>query len=63
LDALVYDQKTRTVAVPIEVSPERRAQPGALADYESDVWKVYGNMLGNGFGSMFYEAVDWREAV
>jgi hypothetical protein len=63
LHVLAYDEKMNTVAVPIEVVPERRAQPGALADYESDFWKLYGNMLEHGFGSVFYEAVDWREAV
>ena len=63
LNAHAYDAQKKTWAVPIEVTPERRSQPGALADYESDFWKVYGNVLEHGFGSVFYEAVDWREAV
>jgi hypothetical protein len=63
LNDLSYDEKTKTVAVFIEVPPERRAQAGALADYESDFWKVYGTMIENGFGSVFYEALDWHEAV
>ena len=63
LDDLPFDASNKTVAVRIEVTPERRAQPNALADYESDVWKIYGNMLQNGFGSLYYEAVDWRETA
>jgi hypothetical protein len=48
--------------VPIEVSPERRRRPSSLAEYESDFWKVCGNMAGAGFtGDIYYEAVDWKE--
>jgi hypothetical protein len=63
LDTLEFDAQNNTVAVKIEVTQERRAQPGSLADYESDFWKVYGNMLEHGFGSVFYQAVDWHEAA
>jgi hypothetical protein len=34
LDDLKYDEKTKALSVPIEVPADRRAQPGALADYE-----------------------------
>jgi hypothetical protein len=61
LDDLKYDANTKAVAVPIEVPAERRAQPNALADYESDVWKIYGNMVAAGFGDLYYEALDWKE--
>ncbi len=62
LDTLAYDPKTKCVGVPIEVPEGRRARPGSLEDYESDVWKVCGNMMSNGFGDLFYEAVDWHES-
>ena len=60
LSALPYDAKQNVVSVPIEVSESRRRQPGSLADYESDVWKIYGNMVECGFGDLYYEAIDWR---
>ena len=61
LDELAYDAKTNTVDLPIEVPQERREQTGSLADYESDIWKIFGNMAECGFGDLYYEAVDWRE--
>lgn len=61
LDELTYDVKTKAVSVPIEVSPDRRARPNALADYESDVWKIHGIMVAAGFGDLYYEALDWKE--
>ena len=61
LDDLKHDEKSKTVAVPVEVTPDRRAQPNALADYESDVWKICGTMIAAGFGDLHYEAVDWKD--
>jgi len=61
LDDLALDQNGRMVSVPIEVPDGRRRRPNSLAQYESDVWKIIGNMVGPGFGDIYYEAVDWRE--
>jgi hypothetical protein len=61
LDTLVLDEAGRALSVPIEVSEDRRRRPNSLADYESDVWKVMGNVMCDGFGEAYYEAVDWRE--
>lgn len=61
LENLEFDQESKTLAVPIEVPQSRRNEPGSLADYESDVWKIYGNMLECGFGDLYYEAIDWQE--
>jgi len=61
LEGLVYDAHNKTLAIPIEVPEDRRRREGSLSDYESDVWKIYGNMLSSGFGDLFYEAVDWKE--
>jgi hypothetical protein len=60
-DNLPFDAKAGTVRVPIEVSEERRRRPNSLADYESDVWKVCGHMVGAGFGDLYYEAIDWLD--
>ncbi len=61
LDTLALDEAGRTLSVPIEVPEDRRRRPNSLADYESDVWKVMGNVICDGFGDVYYEAVDWRE--
>ena len=61
LDDVKYDEDKKVVSVPVEVTAERRAQPNALADYESDIWKIYGNMVAAGFGDLYYEALDWKE--
>ena len=61
LDTLSVDHSGRSLSVPIEVSEDRRRWPNSLADYESDVWKVMGNVMCEGFGDVYYEAVDWRE--
>jgi len=60
-DGLEFEPRSKTVGVPIEVSEEKRHRPDSLSDYESDVWKIYGNMLEFGFGDLYYEAVDWQE--
>lgn len=60
-DALAINEGTKTLDIPIEVPDERRKRDGSLADYESDVWKIYGNVLQFGFGDLFYEAIDWKE--
>src|SRR5438874_254831 len=59
LDSLEIDRQNGTLGIPIEVTEGRRKQSNALADYESDFWKVCGNVMGFGFGDLFYEAVDW----
>src|SRR5262249_40300086 len=59
LDSLRFDPKNQVLSIPIEVTPERRRQPNALASYESDFWKICGNVLQFGFGDIFYEAIDW----
>jgi hypothetical protein len=61
LDTLALDESGEAVSVPIEVPDERRRRPNSLADYESDVWKLMGNMMNDGFGDMYYEAVDWQK--
>lgn len=61
LGSLALDPTGKAVSVPIEVSEVQRRRPGSLTDYESDVWKVMGNMVAAGFGDLYYEAVDWKE--
>jgi hypothetical protein len=61
LNTLALDETGRAVSVPIEVPEDRRRRPNSLADYESDVWKVMGNVMCDGFGDVYYEAVDWQE--
>ena len=61
LDTLGVDDRNQTFGIPIEVPEVRRRQPGALSDYESDVWKIYGNVLEFGFGDLYYEALDWHQ--
>ena len=61
LDDLTVSKESQTVGVPIEVTEENRKRINALADYESDFWKVCGNMMENGFGDVYYEAIDWQE--
>lgn len=58
---LKFDPNTQAVDIAIEVSEERRHRPNGLDDYESDVWKILGNMASCGYEEVFYEAVDWRE--
>jgi hypothetical protein len=60
-DTLSLDESGKAVGVPIEVPEDRRGRPNSLADYESDVWKIMGNMIECGFGDLYYEAVDWQE--
>lgn len=62
LPALHYDVTQNVVSLPIEVPEPRRHQPNSLADYESDFWKIYGNMVKYGFGDLYYEAIDWHES-
>jgi hypothetical protein len=61
LDNLIASDESQTVSIPIEVTEENRSRINALTDYESDFWKVCGNMMENGFGDVYYEAVDWQE--
>ena len=61
LDELTLDPDGKAVSLPIEVPEDLRRRRNSLADYESDVWKIMGNMVDCGFGDCYYEAVDWRE--
>ena len=61
IGSLVLDPQNHSLGVPVEVSSERRKQPGSLEDYESDVWKIYGTLIGLGFGDLYYQAIDWRQ--
>lgn len=61
LDTLTLDQSGRALCVPYEVPEDRRHRANSLTDYESDVWKIMGNVMRDGFGEIYYEAVDWRE--
>ena len=58
LDSLPINEEG-TLDIAIEVPQERRQQPGSLADYESDVWRITGNMIECGFGDLYYEAIDF----
>ena len=55
------EARTMLVSVPIEVPADRRKRASALADYESDVWKIFGNMASCGAANLFYQAVDWKD--
>lgn len=61
LDNLTVSEESQSIGIPIEVAENNRRQANALADYESDFWKVCGYMLENGFGDIYYEAIDWQE--
>ena len=61
LDELEYDSENKVFSVPVEVPEARREMPNSLADYESDVWKIYGNMVECGFGDLYYEAIDFQD--
>jgi hypothetical protein len=62
IDAITYDPASNSVDVPIEVPEDRRKRPNSLADYESDFWKICGNMGSAGLlGEIYYEAIDWQE--
>jgi hypothetical protein len=62
VDTIAYNPETQSIDVAIEVPEDRRRRPDSLADYESDFWKVCGNMGSAGLlGDIYYEAVDWKE--
>ena len=61
IDSLSYDPTNNAVDVPIEVPEDARHKADSLAEYESDFWKIAGNMAECGFEEIYYEAVDWRE--
>jgi len=58
---LSFDAQTSSVDVIVEVPEDIRRGSNALADYESDVWKILGNMASCGYEEVFYEAVDWSD--
>jgi hypothetical protein len=61
IDNLAVSSQSKSLDVPIEVTQERRGRPNALADYESDVWKIFGNLAQCGVGDLYYEAIDWQD--
>lgn len=61
LDNLSLDASGQAVGVSVEVPEDSRRRPDSLADYESDVWKIIGNMAECGFGALYYQAVDWQD--
>jgi hypothetical protein len=62
LDAITYNAASQCVDVPVEVPEDRRKRPNSLVDYESDFWRICGNMAGAGFqGDIYYEAIDWQD--
>lgn len=58
---LHFDPHTSSVDVNVEVPENIRHQNKVLADYESDVWKILGNMASCGYEEVFYEVVDWTD--
>lgn len=58
---LGFDPHTSSLDVNVEVPEDVRHQKNALPDYESDVWKILGNMASCGYEEVFYEAVDWAD--
>lgn len=61
LDQLQIDKKDGAVTIAAEVPEEIRQTEAGREDYESDFWKLWGNMLEFGFKDVFYEAVDWQD--
>lgn len=61
IESLTYEPANNSVGVPVEVPEDARNRPNSLADYESDFWKIAGNMIECGFGEIYYEAIDWQE--
>lgn len=61
LSSPLLNDEMETVGIMVEVSPESRALPNALADYESDVLKIYASMVASQFGDLYYEAIDWQD--
>lgn len=58
---LRFDIQTSSVDVNVEVPEDIRRRNNVLADYESDVCKILGNMASCGYEEVFYEAVDWSD--
>lgn len=61
IDSLSHDPENDAVDVPIEVPEASRQRPDSLTDYESDFWKIAGNMAHFGFEEIYYEAIDWQD--
>ena len=62
LDAITYNPASQSVDVQIEVPGDRRKRLNGLADYESDFWRICGNMASAGFqGDICYEAIGWQD--
>ncbi len=53
LENLAYEPSNNSVGVPVEVPDEAGQRSGSLAEYESDFWKVAGNMMECGFGEIY----------
>ena len=62
IDEIAYDENNNSVSVPYQVEDEDRAKSNSLELYESDVWKIMGNMAAAGFeADIYYEAIDWQD--
>lgn len=62
IDQISYYEKTNAVSIPYQVTEENRYKANSLELYESDVWKIMGNMAAAGFQSeIYYQALDWQE--
>ena len=61
-DEIAYEKSDNSISIPFFVSEEDRAKSDSLERYESDVWKIIGNMASVGFQSeIYYEAIDWKD--
>ena len=62
IDQIVYDHASKSVDVPIEVPESKRRGKDGLTNYESDFWKICGNLGSAGvLGDIYYEAIDWQD--
>lgn len=61
IEKIEYAEVNNSISLPVEV-PEavRRSDEVIIEVYESDVWKIMGNMAGLGLEEVFYEAIDWK---
>lgn len=62
INEITYEKNDNSVSIPYFVTEDDRAKPNSLELYESDAWKIMGNMAAAGFQSeIYYEAIDWKE--
>ncbi|MCA9061472.1 MAG: hypothetical protein KDA96_00355 [Planctomycetaceae bacterium] len=60
IDQLGLNDTKEVITIPIEVSESDRSHPDSVERYEADFWKLLGNVMCDGFGDIYYEAVDWH---